>query len=76
MTDKECLYKSELEHLIGRLYRGDMTVMVYFLLKDTPDMDSLLEYLTGESPKSDLEKVDDEIHTPTFKEWFEQGELL
>ncbi len=71
MADKEIFYKNELEELVGKLYNGDMTVLVYELLKDTHDMDSLLEYLTGERPESNLDVVEEEIHnTPNFRDWF------
>lgn len=69
--NKEKIYKEELEEIIGTLYRGDITVMIYTLLKDTNDIDSLLEYLTGERPESnsdaDTKKI---IRSPSFKEWF------
>lgn len=69
--NKEKIYKEELEEIIGTLYRGDMTVMVYTLLKDTNDISSLLEYLTGERPESNsgtnTEKI---IRSPSFEDWF------
>ena len=71
MVDKERFYKSELEYVTGKIYSGDMTVMVYYLLKDTQDMDSLMEYLTGERPGSNSEIIEEKIQkSPSFQDWF------
>lgn len=70
MNERDHAYKIELEAITGKLYKGDMTVMLYHLLKNTQDMDSLLEYLTGVCSESNSDSTE-EIHVaPNFSDWF------
>ena len=45
------LYHDELEDLLGIIYNGDVTPLVYDLLKNTEDLPALLKYLNIE-PKT------------------------
>ena len=65
------LYREELEELTGKLYRGDITPLMYDLLKDSMNLGDLLFELTGEKP---IEQMEETIERPqatmSFEDWF------
>lgn len=74
---------SEIEMLVGGVYKGDATYLVYNLLKDTSDLKGLLEYLTGEGIKDDVHFSvaatpgnEESNGRPCFKRWISQFEQL
>lgn len=64
------LYKDELEEITGKLYNGDLTPLVYDLLKTSEDLESLLLYLTGEEVAKVEEVVNVPKPAPSFENWF------
>lgn len=65
------LYKEELEELTGKLYRGDLTPLVYDLLKDSNDLKSLLAYLKSEDIEEDVKpEIERPKPAPSFNNWF------
>jgi hypothetical protein len=71
------LYKEELEELTGKIYNGDLTPLVFDLLKESPYLDVLLHELTG---KEITAKPEDEVQQPTaapkFEDWFKNCKRL
>lgn len=65
------LYKAELEDISGKIYNGELTPLVFELLKDSPHLEDLLKELTGSSildkPEVHIEKP---VSAPKFEEWF------
>lgn len=77
MDDLQKVYKTELEVILGKLISGDLTPVMYSLLKDTPDKESLLNYLKG--VKSDVrakQSITTEDHEDNdntrLAQWFSQ----
>jgi len=68
------LYRDELEELTGKIYRGDLTPLVYDLLKDSNDIKGLLHYLNKEEviEVKEISEVSKPESAPNFAEWFSQ----
>lgn len=65
-------YIEDLEGYVGRLTKGDITPLVYLLLKDTKDKKGLLEYLRGKEEEDEQEiGTDSKV---SFEELFNQGQ--
>lgn len=43
----EQLFKEELEDLTGKIYKGDFTPLLFDLVKDSPNIKSLIKELHG-----------------------------
>ena len=70
-TPKYDLYQKELEELTGKIYSGDLTPLVYDLLKNTSDKHALLLYLGADpKPKPKEEPI---ITLPSFDKLFAEG---
>lgn len=69
--DMNDFYKEEIEYLTGKLYNGDMTPLIFDLLKESCDPKGLLKYLTGEEIKEkQVEAVTTPTAAPSFEQWF------
>lgn len=64
------LYKEELESLTHKIYTGDLTPLVFEILKTSPDKKALVEYLTHEDIVIEEEIVKAPTSAPTFSDWF------
>lgn len=68
------LYREELENLLGKIFLGDITPLVYTILKDSNNLDVLLKELSGETIcKTEDKDFTETIQPPravTFEEWF------
>lgn len=69
MSDAE-LYKEELEELSGKIYNGDLTPIVFDLLKDTTDVKGLLNYLNATIEEDEKMKIVTPTTGVTFEELF------
>ena len=76
------LYQEELEGLTGKVFVGDLTPLVFDVLKASPHLDKLLVYLDKENSKhvrnnkpntTPRDKSDDR---PSFAKWFAGCEEL
>ena len=81
MEQLQQLYNTELEVLLGTLISGDLTPIVYKLLKDTPYTECLLEYLKGVKPdvctEQSIETEDSENNDgESLAQWFSQFERV
>lgn len=45
------LYQEELEELTGKIFAGDLTPLVYELLKNSPEKEKLVTFLGGKIKK-------------------------
>lgn len=79
MLDK---YQDEIELITGKVYNGDLTPIVFDLVKDSRHLDSLYQYLTGEILKHDINNNTGKVvraqdsDRPCFEKWFKQCERL
>lgn len=74
---KDDIYQADLEVLTHKLYKGDLTPIVFDLLKDTIYLDSLIHYLGGKPPEKEEEDNEDEIKPQaSFIELFNNGLLI
>lgn len=72
----------ELEALTGKVYRGDVTAVVFDILKDTPHLDHLLAYLSEEKlvnvrdnkPNTTVREEDSD--RPCFEKWITRCKRL
>lgn len=81
MEHLQQVYTTELEVLLGKLISGDLTPIVYTLLKDTPYKECLLEYLKGAKPdvctKQSIKTEDSENNNgESLAQWFSQFERV
>lgn len=82
MKNSQELFQCEIEALTGKIYKGDVTPLIYDLLKTSPHLDKLLVYLGKEiKPNVCNNEFDttlrEEINNrPCFEKWFEQFEKL
>ena len=79
MVDEAIL--AEVEELSHTLVRGEITVPVFEVLKETRDIDGLLNYLKGGPTSATLHKPSTSVRTESnnrlcLKDWFEQFEKL
>lgn len=65
------LYRQEVECYTHKLSNGDLTPLVYDILKDTNDAESLLAYLGYQNKEKDENVVAQKSRT--FTELFEQS---
>lgn len=65
------LYRQEVECYTHKLSNGDLTPLVYDMLKDTSDVESLLEYLGYKNKEKEENVVAQK--SKTFTELFEQS---
>lgn len=65
------IYKSELEELTGKVYRGDLTPMVFDLIKESLFKEVLIKELSGEDfiVEMNAETVEFE-EVLNFDDWF------
>lgn len=71
MIESKISYQEELEDLTGKIFIGDLTPLVYDVLKDSKDITSLLQYLTGQDVDVNAEEsVRQPEAAPNFDEWF------
>lgn len=68
----EDLYKQELEFYTHKIAEGNITPLVFELLKDTEDMEGLLEYL-GYKTKKHLSENKMIKERTSFSDMFENG---
>lgn len=69
------LYQEELEELTGKIFVGDLTPLVYDLLKDTNDLPALIKHLGGVVVEQDDTPTDVQP-LPSFEELFAQGQTI
>lgn len=75
-------YKTELESLSGKVFNGDITPIVFDLLKDSKHIDKLIEHLrkgdkkhvNNNKPNNTVRKKD--YDRPCFEKWFSNAERL
>lgn len=71
MLDSREIYYEELENITGKLFKGDITPLVYDLLKDSTDLSGLILHLTGKEVEVKNEvKVQTPKSAPSFDDWF------
>ena len=70
-SNKVDLYQKELEELTGKIYSGDVTPLIYDLLKSTSEKEALLTYL-GAKPKP-KPKEEPIVLLPSFDKLFAEG---
>ena len=66
--------REELSALTNKLFIGDPTALVYDILKDTPDMNGLVSYLTGGLEDADNNEPREIVREecglrPSVEEW-------
>lgn len=72
----------ELEALTGKIYRGDLTTVVFDVLKESPHLESLLMQLNKEKKvnvnnnKSDTVVRKESNYRPNFKQLIANGKKL
>lgn len=71
MKDPRDIYQDEIEELTGKIFKGDLTPLVYDLFKDSNDIEGLIKYLTGEIIEKEKEdEVVKPVAAPRFEDWF------
>lgn len=81
MYDVEVFYE-ELESLTGKIFQGDLTPIVFDLLKESQSVEDLLRYLKKEENSDvDSNETQDAVrkesyNRPCFEEWFLNAEQL
>lgn len=72
MKDNQTIFQNELEAITGMIFKGDITPVVFDLLKDSPNLDKLYTSLTNEviESKDDNKDVLEVEAAPSFENWF------
>lgn len=76
------IYKAELESLTGKVFNGDITPIVFDLLKDSKHVVELVKYLSkGELSNVVINKPNNAVRKedydrPCFEKWFSNAERL
>jgi hypothetical protein len=68
------IFHEELEDLTGVLFKGNITPLVYDLLKDTRDIKGLLKYLDEEVPNDTVDEP--KHHSISFDDLFSASPLI
>lgn len=77
MKDPRDIYKDEVEDLTGKIFKGDLTPLIYNLFQDSRDIEGLIEYLTGEIIEKDIkDNVVKPVAAPDFETWFDNCKQL
>ena len=64
------LFKEDIECLTGKIFQGNITPLVYEILKDTKDLKGLLNFL-NDTVTLDIEQSIPQVKAaPDFTEWF------
>ena len=77
MQDNSELYKEEIEELTGKVFNGDLTPLIFDILKGSVFKEDLIEELTGEkfvvSKENEVVEIEPVLD---FEEWFNQCKQL
>lgn len=69
------LCHSELEIYLNKYIEGDLTPLVYMLLKDSPNKKALLEYL-GRQVKNEEKQETPSVEKPSFSKLLEASLII
>lgn len=67
------VFQIELEDLTNKIFKGDLTPLVYELLKDTPYKEDLIIALGGEVKNKETKSIDEEQPFIPFDTLFDKG---
>lgn len=66
----------ELEDLTGKLFKGDITPIVFDILKDTADVKGLLKYLNVVVEEENKTETKNEQEHPSFESLFNNSPIV